>query len=129
VFGGPEHLEVTDKEIWLRGTRIDVLWADFFYMAYQCARYQETRFPSKMPDFGQTPAQAAELLANRRFLDHLRTGRVVNISPGRCSSMRAIQASVPPPSRAAKQCAGRGTASRSQRGLQCAATSLVRLLR
>ena len=84
VFGGPEHLEVTDKEIRLRGTRIDVLWADFFfYMAYQCARYQETRFPTRMPDFGQTPAQAAELLANRRFLDHLRTGRVVNISPGR----------------------------------------------
>jgi hypothetical protein len=84
VFGGPEHLEVTDKEIRLRGTRIDVLWADFFfYMAYQCARYQETKFPSKMPDFGKTPAQAAELLANRRFLEHLRTGRVVNISPGR----------------------------------------------
>jgi hypothetical protein len=84
VFGGPEHLEVTDKEIRLRGTRIDVLWADFFfYIAYQYARYQETRFPSKMPDFGRTPAQVAELLANRRFLDHLRTGRVVNISPGR----------------------------------------------
>jgi len=84
VFGGPEHLEVTDREIRIRGTRIDVLWADFlFYMAYQCARYQETRFPTKMPDFGRTPAQAAELLADRRFLDHLRTGRVVNISPGR----------------------------------------------
>lgn len=84
VFGGPEHLEVTDREIRIRGTRIDVLWADFFfYMAYQCARYQETRFPTKMPDFGRTPAQAAELLANRRFLEHLRTGRVVNISPGR----------------------------------------------
>ncbi|HEU4730146.1 MAG TPA: hypothetical protein VFT22_19745 [Kofleriaceae bacterium] len=84
VFGGPEHLEVTDREIRIRGTRIDILWADFFfYMAYQCARYQETRFPTKMPDFGQTPAQAAELLANRKFLDHLRTNRVVNISPGR----------------------------------------------
>jgi len=84
VFGGPEHLEVTDKEIRLRGTRIDVLWADFFfYMAYQYTRYKETHFPSKLPDFGKTPAQAAELLADRRFLDHLRTGRVVNISPAR----------------------------------------------
>lgn len=84
VFGGPEHLEVTDKEIRIRGTRIDVLWSDFFfYLAYQHARYKEIPFPSKMPDFGQTPAQAAELLANRRFLDHLRAGRVVNISPAR----------------------------------------------
>jgi len=84
VFGGPEHLEVTEKEIRIRGTRIDALWADFFfYMAYQCARYQETRFPTRMPDFGRTPAQAAELLADRRFLEHLRAGRVVNISPVR----------------------------------------------
>lgn len=84
VFGGPEHLEVTDTGIRLRGTRIDVLWADFFfYMAYQYARYKETHFPTKIPDFGQTPAQAAALLADRRFLDHLRTGRVANISPAR----------------------------------------------
>lgn len=84
VFGGPEHLDVSDREIRVRGTRIDVLWADFFfYLAYQCARYQETRFPTKLPDFGKTPEQAAALLADRRFLEHLRTGRVVNISPAR----------------------------------------------
>ena len=79
-----EHLEVTDKEIRIRGTRIDVLWADFFfYLAYQYARYKDIPFPSKMPEFGQTPAQAAALLADRKFLAHLRTGRVVNISPAR----------------------------------------------
>ena len=84
VFGGPEHLEVTDKEIRLRGTRIDVLWADFFfYMAYQYSRYKDTRCPSAVPDFGKTPAQAAELIADRRFLAHLRSGRVANISPAR----------------------------------------------
>ena len=84
VYGGPEHVEVTATGVTLRGTPIDVLWADFFfYIAYQCARYQETKFPSKMPDFGQTPAQAAALLADRRFLSHLRDGRVVNISPSR----------------------------------------------
>ena len=60
VFGGPQHLEVTDGAITLRGTRVDALWSDFFfYMAYQCARYKETKFPSKLPDFGDTPAQAA----------------------------------------------------------------------
>ena len=84
VFGGPEHLEVTPDEIRIRGTRIDVLWADFFfYLAYQHARYKDIPFPTAMPDFGKTPAQAAELLANRHFLDHLRSGRVVNISPAR----------------------------------------------
>ena len=84
VFGAPEHLEVTDRDIRLRGRKIDVLWADFlFYLAYQCARYQETKWPTKMPDFGQAPAQTAALLADRRFLDHLRTGRVINLSPAR----------------------------------------------
>lgn len=84
VYGGPEHLEVTDAEIRIRGKRIDVLWADFFfYLAYQCARYKETKFPTKMPDFGQTPEQCTALLADRRFLAHLQAKRVVNISPAR----------------------------------------------
>jgi hypothetical protein len=84
VFGGPEHLEVTDHEIRMRGQRIDALWMDcFLYLAYQHSRYKETKFPSKVPDYGQTPAQAAALLADRRFLGHLREGRVVNISPAR----------------------------------------------
>lgn len=84
VFGGPEHLDVTATDVRVRGTRVDVLWSDFFfYLAYQHARYKEIPFPVAMPDFGQTPRQAAELLANRTFLDHVRTGRVVNISPAR----------------------------------------------
>jgi hypothetical protein len=84
VFGGPEHLEVTDAHVKLRGTPIDILWADFlFYLAYQHARYKEIPFPVKMPDFGQAPSQAAELLANQKFMGHLRSRRVVNISPAR----------------------------------------------
>jgi hypothetical protein len=84
VYGGPEHLDVTEKEIKIRGTRIDVLWADFFfYLAYQYDRYKAIPFPSKMPPFGKAPAQAAELLANQSFLGHLRSGRVANISPAR----------------------------------------------
>ncbi|MDB4955130.1 MAG: hypothetical protein JWO36_2699 [Myxococcales bacterium] len=84
IAGGPEHLEVTDGEIRMRGKRIDVLWMDFFlYIAYQSTRYQETKFPSKVPEYGQTPAQAAALLADKRFLAHVRSGRVVNLSPPR----------------------------------------------
>ncbi|CAN5687162.1 hypothetical protein BH11MYX1_BH11MYX1_01350 [soil metagenome] len=84
VFGGPEHLEVTDRDIRLRGTPVDLLWSDFFlYLAYQSARYQETKWPTKMPDFGKTPAQAEALLADPRFVGHLRSGRVRHISPAR----------------------------------------------
>ena len=84
VFGAPEHLGITDRGVQLRGRTVDVLWADFlFYLAYQCGRYQQTKWPSKMPDFGQAPAQTAALLADRRFIDHVRTGRVVLLSPAR----------------------------------------------
>lgn len=84
VFGSPAELEVTASGVELRGRRVDILWADFlFYLGYQYARYKETKFPTKMPDFGQAPAQMAALLADPRFLEHLRTGRVVNISPAR----------------------------------------------
>ena len=84
VFGAPEHLEVDEHEVRLRGRRIDALWSDFlFYLAYQCARYQETRWPTKMPDFGQAPAQTAALLADRRFLAHVRSGRLALLSPAR----------------------------------------------
>jgi hypothetical protein len=84
VFGAPEHLEITDREIRLRGTAIDMLWMDFFlYSAYQHSRYKHTKFPSKVPDFSDTPAQAAAILGDRRFLEHLRSGRVLNISPAR----------------------------------------------
>jgi hypothetical protein len=84
VSGEPQHLEVSEDAVRVRGTRVDVLWADFFiYMAYQAQRYAETRFPSRVPDFGQTPAQAAALLSDPRFLGHVRAGRVVNLSPAR----------------------------------------------
>jgi hypothetical protein len=84
VFGGPEHVEVTHSELRIRGTRIDVLWADFLlYIAYQFSRYQETKFPTKLPDYGQTPAQAAALIADPHFIAHLRERRVVMLSPAR----------------------------------------------
>ena len=83
VYGGPEHLEVTEQDIRIRGTPIDVLWADFFfYFAYQAARYKEIPSPT-MPDWGKTPEQASELLSNKRFLAHLRNKRVINVSPAR----------------------------------------------
>lgn len=84
VFGGPEHLEIDEREIRVRGTRIDVLWPDFLlYSAYQYARYKNIRFPSPIADYSQAPAQAAELVADRRFHEHLRARRVVLISPAR----------------------------------------------
>lgn len=82
VHGAPDALTVDDRGIHLAGEPIDLLWPDFlFYMAYQEARYSQTRFPSAVADFGSTPAQAAAILADRRFLDHLRSRRVVHISP------------------------------------------------
>jgi hypothetical protein len=82
VYGGPGALEVGDHGIRLAGEPVDLLWPDFlFYMAYQETRYSQTHFPSAVADFGSTPAQAAAILADRRFLDHLRSRRVVHISP------------------------------------------------
>jgi hypothetical protein len=84
VYGGPQHLEITDREVRMRGQRVDVLWVDYhMYLAYQCARYQETKWPTKMPDYGKTPDEAAALIADRRFLSHLRERRVALISPAR----------------------------------------------
>jgi hypothetical protein len=84
VFGGPEHMRIEDDGMYVRGRRVDVLWPEFLvYMAYQYSRYIETKFPTRMPDYGKAPEQAAALLSDKRFLDHVRTGRVVNISPAR----------------------------------------------
>jgi len=84
VFGGPEHLELTERELRIRGTRVDVLWPDFFfYIGYQYARYKDIAFPAPMPSYGSTPAQAAELASDPRFLALLRTRRIVMLSPAR----------------------------------------------
>jgi glutathionylspermidine synthase len=82
AFGSPAALDVTGDGIRLAGQPIDLLWPDFlFYIAYQEARYSQTRFPSALADFSSTPAQAAAILADPRFLDHLRSRRVIAISP------------------------------------------------
>jgi hypothetical protein len=82
VFGSPEHLEIDARGVFLRGAPVDLLWCDFlFYIAYQKERYERTVFPTKLAGFDHTPDQVAELLANRTFLDHLRSRRVVAISP------------------------------------------------
>jgi hypothetical protein len=82
TWGGPGALEVGAAGIRLAGQPVDLLWTDFlFYMAYQEARYKQTRFPSAIGDYASTPAQAAAILADARFLDHLRARRVIAISP------------------------------------------------
>jgi glutathionylspermidine synthase len=82
VWGGPSALEVTDRGIQLAGRAVDVLWPDFlFYWAYQQSRYSQTRFPSAIADYSRTPEQAAAILADGRFLGHLRERRVVHLSP------------------------------------------------
>jgi len=84
VFGGPEHLELTERDVLLRGRRVDVLWPDFFfYIGYQYSRYKDIAFPAPMPGYGSTPALAAELASDPRFLAHLRRGHVVMVSPAR----------------------------------------------
>ena len=84
VFGGPEHVELTDSEIRVRGTRVDVVWGDFlFYIAYQYNRYIETKWPTKLPDYGEAPMRAAALIADRRFLAILQRRDAALISPAR----------------------------------------------
>jgi hypothetical protein len=82
VYGGPEALSIDDDGIRVAGQRVDILWPDFlFYMAYQEARYSQTKFPSAIGEYGSTPAQVAAILADPRFFEHLRTRRVVMLSP------------------------------------------------
>jgi hypothetical protein len=83
VSGGPEHLRIDSQGVSLRGERLDVLWPDFlFYMAYQSERYQETKFPTKLGDFTDTPAIVQRLMADEQLLAHLRNRTVVMTSPG-----------------------------------------------
>lgn len=82
VFGGPEDLDVTDHEVRVAGQPVDILWPDFlFYMAYQEARYSQTKFPSAIGDYSSTPAQVAAIIDNRNFIAHLRSRRVTMLSP------------------------------------------------
>jgi hypothetical protein len=84
VFGGPEHVEITDTQLEVRGTPVDVVWGDFlFYIAYQFSRYSETKFPTKLPDYGEAPARAAAIITDARMLAQLRRRDLALISPAR----------------------------------------------
>jgi hypothetical protein len=83
VSGGPDALTVGDGGIELAGVPVDLLWGDlFFRAASEEARQRQSRSPPAIGEYGSAPAQAAALLADRRFLDHLRSRRVVSMSPG-----------------------------------------------
>lgn len=82
VVGSPRELTVDTDAVRLRGHALDLLWSDvLFYFAYQQARYAQTRFPTRLGEFDDTPHQVAQIVGDPRFLDHLRRGRVVNVSP------------------------------------------------
>lgn len=82
VFGSPHDLSVGERGMTLAGQPIDIVWPDFlFYMAYQEVRYSQTKFPSKLGDVGPIPTLATALINNRHFIENLRSGRVVMLSP------------------------------------------------
>jgi hypothetical protein len=83
VYGDPTMLEVTRTGVRLAGRSIDLLWSDFLlYIAYQAERYRETRFPSKIGSYEDTPETVRRLVGNPLFIEHLRERRVINLSPG-----------------------------------------------
>lgn len=82
VLGTPNTLEVRADGVYVSGERVDLLWADFlFYMAYQAARYTPSEFPSNVGRFDPIIEEAERFVGDERFLDHVRAGRVVNLSP------------------------------------------------
>ncbi len=83
VHGGPEHLTIDSRGVFLRGEPVDVLWTDFlFYMAYQSERYQETKFPTKLGEYMDTPDIVRYLMAHEQFLGHVRNRTITVLSPG-----------------------------------------------
>ncbi len=82
VFGGAKDLQVDARGMTIKGVPIDMLWHDYlFIMAYQAARYRQTKWPSKVANYDNAPAQVEAMLGNPLFLEHLRTRRVVGVSP------------------------------------------------
>jgi hypothetical protein len=83
VYGGPDAVTIDARGVYMQGERVDLLWHDFlFQVAYQTARYQQSKWPSRIVDFSDAPARTAALLANAQFREHVRTARVVGVSPG-----------------------------------------------
>jgi hypothetical protein len=83
VYADPDAISIDARGVHAHGTKIDLLWHDFlFQIAYQTARYQQTKWPSRIVDYSGAPAQTTAILTNPLFLDHVRNGRVVGISSG-----------------------------------------------
>jgi hypothetical protein len=83
VDGGPDTVTIDAHGVHMRGERIDLLWHDFlFQIAYQTARYQQTKWASRTVDYSGAPASAAALLANPLFQEHMRERRVIGLSTG-----------------------------------------------
>ncbi len=82
VEGLVNEFEVRDDGLWCKGERIDVLWGDWlFYLGYQYVRYQETRWASSFGDYSRACEASAVLLDDPRVLEHLRTRRLLQLSP------------------------------------------------
>jgi hypothetical protein len=81
-FGATEDLEITRTEVRLAGKRIDLLWADFlFYFAYQFTRYQQTKWPTKIGAYDDTPQRALAMLEDPSFAELIGTRKLALASP------------------------------------------------
>jgi glutathionylspermidine synthase len=84
VEGQVTDLAVSDTGITLRGRPIDVLWGDFlFHLGYQYVRYRETKFPSRVGNYQQSPDLTGIIMEDQRALNLFHTGRVVNLTPAK----------------------------------------------
>jgi hypothetical protein len=82
VNGRASELAIERDGMKLRGEPIDVLWSDFlFYLGYQQARYQQTRFASRAGDFSAAADESARILDDARALELFRRRRPLNFSP------------------------------------------------
>ena len=82
--GQAHQVEASPEGLLLRGQKVDLLWGDYlFYLAYQHARYPETRFESPMGDFAAARRQAERLLTDGAVLETFRQRQVAVLSPAR----------------------------------------------
>jgi len=83
VWGDARSVTVDAHGIQVRGEPVDVLWHDLLGQpAYQAARYVHTQWHSRPGDLSGAPDDLRTLLANAQLREHLRSRRVVGISPG-----------------------------------------------